>query len=1030
MIRKLVLAQFLRIFKICPNGLMSFFLGSGSSVQAGIPTGSALVWEFKKEIYCSVTKTSLEKFRDLQSESNQFLLQNFFDAEGNNPQLNDPSEYSHYFEKCYPTSSSREQYIIKLVKNTKPSFGHNCLGELIINGKIKNTWTTNFDELIEVGIRQLDPVFSFRVLSSANKGSFDIIEDSAFPTVYKLHGDYRYDKIKNTLQEVQSLETVMNKKFEDSLASGSLVMIGYSGSDESIMSVLEKNVQKYDFLPNGLIWLKRKNSELPIRTIKLMESACATNENSGIVDIDGFDEFMYSCYQICGGNNQFIDEHWRNFSARCLPISFSSPKADYFIKMNTFESTAYSTPVSFDTNIVTWKDLREIVGENKVVAALYARKIYCFGSLADIRKIFKNHILSDIKEEVILQKYLYRENSFYTGMLYDLIGISILAKKDIKKFGKNKYYNSSKSEIFVDNYLDNYISYKVFDAIEVSLEFINGKYYLSVMITVYITDSKGKYISNEIKKYLVNKRMSSIYNLAYDEKIQYWNRIIRQSGTTFIEFTIDKFSLKFNHTCISYGKTKDSANFPQKIAYQFGEPVMLFNVNNLNAKGINQLRGISNYGPIDFSYATQDQKRHSIKLSIIAPSNYLSIILSHLGKLNNGNKLQKGDGFTPVYNGFESVYKQSLDIPQPNDNKRCLCYDGNKITTRDDLVNMLKGKIDFLSTESQDFSILIIYIPKIFEIFRVGNLDDDFNLHDAIKLYAMDKRIRVQFVEEKSINAYEPCKVMWALSASIYAKQGGILWRPETLDAETAFVGISYAYSKEKGISVGCSQLFDSSGTGLRLLLRKIKDPQFINKNPFMKADEARQMMSLLREQYYKSNPISKLNRIVIHKTTFFTFDEIQGFTQALEGIEDIELLQIQEFSPWRGIRFKDIDYLNGVHGYSMKRGTVVQLSDNQYLLWTHGCVINKELHEGKGLNYYKGGRGIPMPLMIKRFYGKATGDVLTKEIMMLTKMNWNSGDSLYKHLPVTLDFAKVLSRMSKQNEALYDKLYDFRYFM
>ena len=58
---------------------------------------------------------------------------------------------------------------------------------------------------------------------------------------------------------------------------------------------------------------------------------------------------------------------------------------------------------------------------------------------------------------------------------------------------------------------------------------------------------------------------------------------------------------------------------------------------------------------------------------------------------------------------------------------------------------------------------------------------------------------------------------------------------------------------------------------------------------------------------------------------------------------------------------------------------------------------------------------------------GKATGDVLVKEIMMLTNMNWNSGDSLYKHLPVTLDFAKVLLKMSKQNEALYDKLYDFR---
>ena len=50
--------------------------------------------------------------------------------------------------------------------------------------------------------------------------------------------------------------------------------------------------------------------------------------------------------------------------------------------------------------------------------------------------------------------------------------------------------------------------------------------------------------------------------------------------------------------------------------------------------------------------------------------------------------------------------------------------------------------------------------------------------------------------------------------------------------------------------------------------------------------------------------------------------------------------------------------------------------------------------------------------------------------ILMLTKMNWNSGDSLYKTLPVTLDFAKVLARMSKQDEAIFDKAYDFRFFM
>lgn len=38
--------------------------------------------------------------------------------------------------------------------------------------------------------------------------------------------------------------------------------------------------------------------------------------------------------------------------------------------------------------------------------------------------------------------------------------------------------------------------------------------------------------------------------------------------------------------------------------------------------------------------------------------------------------------------------------------------------------------------------------------------------------------------------------------------------------------------------------------------------------------------------------------------------------------------------------------------------------------------------------------------------------------------------DGLYKILPVTLDFAKALSRVAKQDLVVYDRPYNFRYFM
>ena len=174
--------------------------------------------------------------------------------------------------------------------------------------------------------------------------------------------------------------------------------------------------------------------------------------------------------------------------------------------------------------------------------------------------------------------------------------------------------------------------------------------------------------------------------------------------------------------------------------------------------------------------------------------------------------------------------------------------------------------------------------------------------------------------------------------------------------------------------------------------------------------------------------PTYDLKRVVIHKTTFFTKEEIEGITRGLSGIEDIELLQIQEFSPWRAIRFDSSDMKN-VSLFPIQRGTVIQLDKDTFLIWTHEAVQNEEL-AGKNKNYYKGGRGIPAPLMVRRFLGKSDGATIVNEIMTLTKMNWNSGDSFYKILPVTLDFAKMLSRVAKQDVVMYDKPYDFRFFM
>lgn len=1020
--RRFTQAEFIRMFSVFPNNTFDFFLGSGASVQAGIPTGYSMTWAFKRYIYCTETGIDPGAMKDLQSEHTQSVLQNYFDAQQDTPAQGDPLEYAYYFQRCHPTSAARESYIQNKVRGVKPSVGHLCLASLIKTGRVTRVWTTNFDELVESGIKTLEPSFAFKVHSSANQKEAAFTADSTFPAVIKLHGDYRYDHILNTPEELQALESTMRQRFSEGLNDKGLVVIGYSGSDESIMSQLEAAVDNKS-LRYGLIWMTR-SPQLPPRVEQLMERACQISEMSCVVLIDGFDDILFQVYSALENKERIIEELGNPTDRKLTPLYFSGCQADSFVKTNAFVSTTYPMYRSFETDINSWKQLRTITENAKVPAALFSGRIYCFESDECIREIFGEHVKSTIETESVSSVIQNRYNSIYTGLLYSLIDKSLTSNSAIKKLSKSTYYDVTSREVFRS-------SYYVYDAIEVQLVLINGKYYLNILPTVYLTGKTGKALPLEEKKAIINAYMSRLYNQKYNEKLSSWNKKLLSKDRKIV-FQYNGFEIVFDGISVSSSGRQRNTKWPEIKSHQYEEPPLQFSMNDSTKCTVNQLYGLTQFGPLDYSYAKPDAiPRMPIRLAVICPNEHVDLLIGHLNHLKAACAVSNNkEAFVRQYNGFENVFRRSLDVPTKGDTNRCLVYPEHPILrlSRDSFVAMIKRGIDKLSTDSLSTDLVVIYIPKSFNKFREDAPGTgDFNLHDAVKLYAMDKGVKIQFIEERSVRASDQCKVMWGLSTSIYAKANGILWQPNEVQENTAFIGVSYATSSS-GINVGCSQLFDSTGAGMRMLMRKIVNPGFMGrKNPYMKADEARAMLGALRAQYYASTASTPLKRIVIHKTTPFTKEEIRGFTQAFEGIEDIELLQIQEMTPWRAIRFYS-DINKGAYPYPIKRGTVCELDSNSFLLWTNGSVMHDEINP-RG-NYYKGGRGIPVPLYIRRFYGKGSGDTIVKEVLMLTKMNWNSGDSMYKTLPVTLDFAKVLSRMSKQTEALYDRAYDFRFFM
>ena len=241
--------QLIRNFSVM-RGEIDIFLGAGASIQSGIPTGGDLVWQFKREIFCSEQKYSRELYKDLQLNSTRELLQDYFDEQGQCPAAHSPDEYSYYFERCYNSRDARKRFIESVVSGKNPSIGYLCLANFITSGHVKNIWTTNFDELLESAIKMINIRFPLAVCSSANQDSIAILNPE-YPVICKLHGDYRYDKLQNTTSELRSLEEKLQAFSYQQLLKKGLIVIGYSGGDESVLSFLKIILPNRTFCQKG-----------------------------------------------------------------------------------------------------------------------------------------------------------------------------------------------------------------------------------------------------------------------------------------------------------------------------------------------------------------------------------------------------------------------------------------------------------------------------------------------------------------------------------------------------------------------------------------------------------------------------------------------------------------------------------------------------------------------------------------------------------------------------------------------------------
>ena len=273
---------------------------------------------------------------------------------------------------------------------------------------------------------------------------------------------------------------------------------------------------------------------------------------------------------------------------------------------------------------------------------------------------------------------------------------------------------------------------------------------------------------------------------------------------------------------------------------------------------------------------------------------------------------------------------------------------------------------------------------------------------------------------------------MWRIGLALYVKAGGVPWKLADADPETAYIGLSYAVrpidSKRPRFVTCCSQVFDAEGSGLEFVAYDAHEVEVQRENPFLSRTEMFRVMTRSIDLYRRRHAGRTPRRVMVHKTTEFKNDEIDGCMEAFHLCEAVDLVQVVEDVGWRGVRIDsgaDGAGKGKVAAFPVSRGTLISLGPYEALLWTHGDV--------QGINergpFFQGARSTPRPLRLVRHAGHGAWDETARAVLALTKMDWNN-DALYDQLPVTLSYARVLARVVKRMPSLGSAPFQFRFFM
>jgi hypothetical protein len=309
------------------------------------------------------------------------------------------------------------------------------------------------------------------------------------------------------------------------------------------------------------------------------------------------------------------------------------------------------------------------------------------------------------------------------------------------------------------------------------------------------------------------------------------------------------------------------------------------------------------------------------------------------------------------------------------------------------------------------------FFPFDFSDALVEGQKGFWNIHHALKAHAMKFDLPTQLVWENRLHGigvtHDPASMAWNLFTALYYKAGNIPWQLQHIPHGTCYVGVSFYKDspyENADTQTSLAQIFSGAGEGLVLKGRRAIIDKKRDRKAHLDAEGAEQLLTQAINLYASHNQNTKPGRVVIHKTSRYWPEELEGFKKALGGIRLYDFLTLEKLET----RFMRVGKEPAL------RGTVVTLAPNHHAIFTVGYIPY--------LRAYPGFR-IPNPLEVIEHHGESPTELICQEIMGLTKINWNSC-SFGSSDPITTLFARTVGRILTELPERVEPKTKYRFYM